>query len=886
MNLNTKVIKALVTRDLRLYFTNPTGYVFITLFIFLSAAAAFWQSRFFLNNLANLDQLNLFFPYILLFFVPAITMGVWAEERRQGTDELLLTLPATDVEIVLGKYLSTVGIYLGALVLSFSHVIVLMWLGRPDFGLMLSNYFGYLLIGAAFIAVGMVASLLSPSGPIAFILGAIFCSIFVYFGSILGVFGEAAAGWGESLSVFDSFGEFSRGVVSLSGLLYFLSVIVTMLFVNVVLLSKRHWPREADGYKMSLHQGVRVIALLAAVIAFNVVVSRISVRLDFTAERLHSLSGETRDLLGQISDDRPVLIQAYLSKDVPKEFVQTRQNLVGFLKGIDAAAGSKVRVVVYDTEPFSEQARDAREKFGIVPIEVPGVGVGSGAQQLFMGVAFTCGAEEDVIPFFDRGLPVEYELVRSIRVVAKTDRKTIGVVTTQLKLFGGFDFNNFGSRPAWSVVGELKKQYNVQEISAEEPLVEEVDGMLVVLPSSLSQEEMDNVQAYILRGKPTMLLIDPLTVVELGLSPSEKSGANSNPFQRNQGPQPKPKGNINAFMNSIGLRWNASMVIWDGYNPHPDLASLPPEIVFVGEGSGNPDAFSPEYTATAGLQEVVLLYPGAIESAPDSPFLFEPIMQSGSTSGAFGYDQLVQRGFFGSQLGGRGLPHYPSPGEFTVGARVTGASPAETGQAAGSVNLVVLSDVDFISEQFFEIRRRGFQNLSFDNVSLFLNCMDALVEDESFISLRNRRVKHRTLETVEKRTREFYAQRAEDERVAEIEAQEELRKAQERLDQKVAEVQQRTDLDAQTKQIMARNLQEVENRRFEALKVNINADKDAKVQASREVMEGQVRSIESNIKTLAGLLPPIPVFAMGIAIFMKRRKREKEGAAAARRLRN
>jgi ABC-2 type transport system permease protein len=887
MRVDYGVIKAICVRDLRLYFSNPTGYVFITLFIFLSAAAAFWQESFFLSNLANLDQLNRLFPYLLLVFAPAITMGVWADEKRQGTDELLLTLPATDLEIALGKYLSALGIYTAALVLSLSHVIVLFWLGNPDIGLMISNYLGYFLIGAAFIATGMLASLLSPSATIAYILGAILCSLFVYLGGIVGVLGESAESAVGGMTVYEYFGDFASGVVSLSGLLYFVSVVATMLYLAVTLLGRRHWPREADGYRMWVHVAVRSVALIVAVIAFNALVDRTSVRLDLTAERLHSLSNETRQIIKALPDNRPVLLQAFISPEVPEPYVQTRSNLFGFLREIDAMGGDRVQVLVHDTEPFSEEARDAREKFGILPRQIAGVGARAQVTDVFLGVAVTSGAEEDVIEFFDRGLPTEYEITRSIRVVSGTTRKKVGVLNTQAQLFGGFDFNTFQSRPSWPVVDELKKQYDVVQISATDSIAEDLDGLLVALPSSLPQEEMDVLLGYIQAGNPTMLLVDPLPVVNIGLSPSEQSGANVNPFMRNQGPPPKPKGNIGAFMNVLGIAWNSSQVIWDAYNPHPSLASLPPEIVFIGEGNQNPESFNRQFEASAGLQELVLLFPGTITAARGSAYTFEPIVRSGTVAGSVDYSELVQRTFFGTQLVTRNRPRYNSGVDYVFGAHVRSSpEPADTTSPSAGVNIVVISDLDFISDQFFEIRRRGIEGLNFDNITLFLNCMDMLVGDDSFIALRNRRVKHRTLRSVEARTREFTVKRAEEERQAESEAQVALSQAQQRLDEKVAEVRQRSDLDDQAKQIMTRNLQEVENRKLEALRTVIEAERDAKIQGSQESTEQQIRRIQSNIKTFAGLLPPIPIFAMGIVIFLRRRKREREGAAAVRRLRN
>jgi len=515
-----------------------------------------------------------------------------------------------------------------------------------------------------------------------------------------------------------------------------------------------------------------------------------------------------------------------------------------------------------------------------------------------MGLAFTSGAAEEVIPFFDRGLPVEYELVRSIRVAAKTQRKTIGVLATEAKISGGFDYTTMRSSPPWGVVEELKKQYEVRDVRPDEPITEELDGLLVVLPSSLPQPQLDNLQDYIENGNPTLLLIDPLPMVDPALSPLVPAGAQKNPFMQNQQPQPDPKGDIVKMLDAIGVRWDPQQIVWDTHNPHPDLGAIPPEIVFVGQGNESSSAFNDLNAASAGLQEVVALYPGFIFESAASPFQFEPLMRSGRVSGQLRWDQIMQRSFFGMTIN-RNPRRTPTGESYILAARISGVDAADTSQVeAGAandagdtstrqVNAIVISDVDMISQQFFMLRETGMMGaISFDNVTFVLNCMDILVGDESFVQLRKKRIRHRTLEKVEARTKDYVERRMNDEKQAETEAQEALADAQRHLDERVAEVRNRADLDEQAKQIMTRNLQEVEQRRFEVVKANIEAQKEATIQASRENMEVAIRQIQSRIKILAVALPPVPVFIIGVVTFIKRRRREREGAAAVRRLRS
>jgi len=860
MHPRKRIIRAILQRELASYFATPTGYVFITLFVFLSAMAAFWQERFFATNLANLDQLNRFFPYLLIFLVPAISMSLWSEEKKQGTEELLLTLPATDLQIVLGKYLAALAIYSVALLFSLSHVVVLCWLGSPDPGLMFSTYLGYWLMGAALLTVGMLASALTENLTVAFILGAVFCSVPVFLNSAGAIISGAPQRLAEKLSVVEQFRDLSTGVITPAPLVYFAALAAAALYLNMIILGRRRWRTGPQAPWMRGHLAARAVALCVIVGSLTVLASQSRLRLDVTSEQIHSLSPQTKTLLRSLDRRRPVFIQAYFSPDVPRSYMEARSGLVAMLREFQAVSNGGVDARIVETVKYSPQAREAQERFGIKPFRVPASEESARVMnEIFLGLAFTCGSQESVIPFFDRGLPVEYELMRSIRVVSRARRKKIGILNTPAKLFGGLDFQSRAQSQEWSIVSELRKQYEVTQVSADADYPADLDALLVALPSALTQPQADRLTAYVARGKPTLLLVDPMPAFDLDLAPQEPAAA-AGPFT--PPPSTTPKTNLRPLLDLLGVTWQTNRIAWDNYNPHPQLRTLPKEVVFVGKGFNQKDPI------TAGLQEVVLLYAGVLASQGGTPFV--PLLTTSADSGLVRFDQVVQRSLFGIAIN-QDAPHNPDDGHHVLAARIQGKG------RSGPLNAIVIADADLMSEQFFELRRRGVENLNFDNVTFLLNCVDQLAGDPSFIALRKRRPKERTLEAVEARTRTYEAQRLRESEQAEALADQRLKEAQARLDRSVREVEQRGDLDEQTKQVMIANLRSAENRRLDVARANIEDEKQRQIEDSRAEMENSIRGIQNTIKLMAVVLPPIPAFIVFLIVSVRRLRRERIG---------
>lgn len=893
--MKPRIISSIIRRELVSYFSSPTGYVFITIFIFLSAFAAFWLPGFFGRNLATLDQLNTWYPALLLLLVPAITMGAWAEERKQGTEELLLTLPARDWQLVLGKYLACVLIYTVALGFSLSNVLVIALLGRPDIGLMVSTYLGYWLAGAGLIAIGLVGSALTTNMTVAFIVSAVLCGVVVGVGSLESIMpGSTFAKVAGGLSLPERFADFGRGVVSLDNVAYFILLAFFGQWLNTLLISRRHWAGSRDSGARSFLAVVRGAAIIVAAASIVTIFGRTSVRADATAERLWSLSPETRRLVREVPADRPVMVMAYVTPNVPRSFIQTRETLIGLLRELESAEGAgRIMVRIVDTEPFTDQAREAKRNFNIEPRPVPPGPDDTDNQPdaIFMGVAFTCGAEQVVVPFLNKGIPVEYELARSIRTVSLGSRKKVGIYSTDAGLFGSFDFNTFTSKPDWPITEELRKQYEVVQVAKDEPITEKVDVMIVAQPSTLTDENLAHVVDYIRAGNPTVILEDPLPMVDPGMASSEPRNANLNPFQRQRAPEGPPKADMTPLWQLLGVEVPKDRVIWDAYNPRPQFG-FEREIVFVSRNSGAPGAFNDAQPVTSGLQELVAIMPGEVRPVQGmgAGLTITNLMTSGPISGYVNYSEMLQRGFFGIQGINRARKQVATTGGHIFAARISGTpaapAPSEGEEAASApaapLNVIVVSDLDLISPEFFRLREAGVAEFNFDNVTFILNAVDTLAGDESLVELRKRRPVYRTLERLDSARRGLEVQKDNAVDAANQRALDELGKAQKALEAKVAEIQGRTDLDETTRSIMIESVRQAEQRRLDVQKAAIDDKKEGDITEARTKAKQEIEAVQMNIRLAAVLLPPVPALFLAGVVYTRRKAQEREGVAKER----
>lgn len=235
-------IATITRRELGAYFGSPLAYVFIVVFLVLSGGLTFFIGNFLDAGEASLRAFFQWHPWLFLFLVPAVGMRLWAEERKSGTIELLMTLPVTTTQAVVGKYLAA-WLFIGlTLVLTFPIWLTVNYLGNPDNGVIAAAYFGSWLMAGAFLGITAAVSALTKNQVIAFVVGAAACFVFLlsgidmvqsFFRAFLpDSFVQTIAG----LSIMTNYDSLAEGVVDARSLVFFLSLIAASLFINTSIL--------------------------------------------------------------------------------------------------------------------------------------------------------------------------------------------------------------------------------------------------------------------------------------------------------------------------------------------------------------------------------------------------------------------------------------------------------------------------------------------------------------------------------------------------------------------------------------------------------------------------------------------------------------------------
>ncbi len=231
-------------REFRSYFNSPVAYVFLIAFLMLTGFLTFMFGGLYERRIADLEPFFIWHPWVYLLLVPAATMGLWAEERRSGTIELLLTLPITLTQTVIGKFLAAWTFIAIALALTFPVVITVGYLGRPDYGVIACGYLGSLLLAGACVAVGTLASAFTRNQVVSFVVALSVCLLLVLAGfqPVTNLFARWAPPLAEavaSLSFMRHFESMKRGMIDARNVFYYLSVIVVMLYSTHLIVQNR-----------------------------------------------------------------------------------------------------------------------------------------------------------------------------------------------------------------------------------------------------------------------------------------------------------------------------------------------------------------------------------------------------------------------------------------------------------------------------------------------------------------------------------------------------------------------------------------------------------------------------------------------------------------------
>ena len=533
-------MRQILKKELNQFLSSLIAYVVIGVFL-TGIGLLMWvfPDTSVLNyGFADMESLFSLGPFVFMFLIPAITMRMLAEEKKNGTLETLLTSPLTEWQIVLGKYLAAWLLVIFAVLPTFIYFYSVYQLGNPvgnlDVPGILGSYLGLILLGGVFTTFGLAASAYTDNQIVAFIL-AIFLCFFMYTGlsSIADLFPANTAIYIEDLSLSYHYDALSRGLIDTRDITYFISVIIFVLIIT-------HWKLVARklSYRPIRARLIKRVTLgLLALLVFNILAANFFFRFDLTEDQRYTLNPATKDMLRQI--DKPMTIEVLIDGNIPAGFERLKRSIVETIEEFNVYTQGEI--AYFFTDPSAAETTEQRkENFeylmqqGFEPTRVFDTEDGRQTQKVLFpyviirydqkaaGVRMLKGSQNaNAQRQLNQSIEgIEFELAVGIQRLASIDRKRIGLVRGHQEL-DSLDIAGF--------LGEMIQYFDIDEIQLVDPTVlRQYDALLVGKPlTPFSPAELYALDQYVMHGGNAVFLVDAL---EVNMAQAAGSGTIARPI--------------------------------------------------------------------------------------------------------------------------------------------------------------------------------------------------------------------------------------------------------------------------------------------------------------------------------------------------------------------
>ncbi len=366
--MKIKKLRAITSKELQLYFGSPMALIFVGVFLALTLFVFFWVDSFFARGIADTRALFAWMPLLLILLVSALSMHQWSREEESGNLQVLLTLPTRLVELVAGKFFSALILVAVALALTLFLPFTVASLGNLDWGPVIGGYLAALLLASSYIAISLFVSSRTDNQLVALIGSAALCGLFQAIGSpvITELFGASVADLLRQFGTGSRFESIERGVIDLRDLLYYVSLTVFFLALNILSLESKRWSGAAHLLPHRLNRRLSLVLLGFNLLAFNLLLAPVSAaRLDLTQYSEYSLSDVTKNLLANLQE--PLLVRGYFSEESHPLLAPLSPRIKDTLREYELAAGGKLELEFVDPLTNPEMEREANQVYGIRP---------------------------------------------------------------------------------------------------------------------------------------------------------------------------------------------------------------------------------------------------------------------------------------------------------------------------------------------------------------------------------------------------------------------------------------------------------------------------------------------------------------------------------------